>query len=154
MHITMEDRVFCNPSSTIHILQVSEILLISTFVSKNKTSTSVHDRLDQLPLGWSTLTGKCLEVVQTFGSWGFKLPSVEDSQKPQAVQIFMGFFLFYFSICIWVFLQRLTMSTTGVRVFGKPTEITLQTLGEGPREGTDLGHIAHCSDHPSLSPTG
>lgn len=46
---------------------------------------------------WITLTGKCFEVVFTFGSLGFKLPSVEDIQKPQVVQMFMVFiFNFYF----------------------------------------------------------
>lgn len=122
---------------------------------QNKTSTSVRVSLGQLSLGWSTLMGKCLEVVQTFGSLGFKLPSVEDSQKPQVVRMFMGFFLFYFSIFIWVFLQRLTMSTTGVRVLKKKTHKnnTANILGRG--QGRRLSWIIlHTAlTNPSLLPT-
>lgn len=38
---------------------------------------------------------KVFEVVKTFGSLGFKLPSVEDIQKPQVVQMFTVFILFF-----------------------------------------------------------
>lgn len=52
MHINVEDCFFCNSSSTVHILQVSEILLISTFVlqaKQNKYLSSCQP--------WSTLIG-------------------------------------------------------------------------------------------------
>lgn len=71
---------------------------------------------------------KVFEVVKTFGSLGFKLPSVEDIQKPQVVQMFMVFILFfnfYFGFL------------TKVDIFHnkcKSVEKNSKSFGEGERE--------------------